>query len=288
MLGQLMSAASPDQPCHSSSDAPYGGVSDRSRAGSERGWWVYVRHVMSVSLFFGGGAVLTLASPLISLALGRKNRDARAQRMLRMLFRIYISILHGLGLFRVRWQGAERLRDARGTMVVANHPGLLDVVFLTAELPRAVCVMRGSLLRNPAFSGSARLAGFIRNDRGAAMIRDCRNKLASGENVLIFPEGTRTRRENGVLNPFKGGFALAAVRSGAPIQCLVIRQSQPYLTQEMSILARESAPVFLEISVGREFRAEPGESARALAARVETYFREELSATPESGGRESA
>ncbi|MDD3512573.1 MAG: lysophospholipid acyltransferase family protein, partial [Synergistaceae bacterium] len=39
--------------------------------------------------------------------------------------------------------------------------------------------------------------------------------LESGENVLIFPEGSRSL--NGELQPLEGGVALIALKSGAPI-----------------------------------------------------------------------
>ncbi len=220
--------------------------------------------------------VLTAIWPFVRLVSGRDRADHAGSAILQRVFRCYLSVLHGLGLFRVRWKDVDALRNLRGEIVVANHPGLLDVVFLLAELPHAVCVMRGSLMRNPAFLGAAKMAGFIRNDRGAEMIRHCVEKLHAGGNLLIFPEGTRTRQCNGVLNPFRAGFALAAVRSGAEVQCIVIDQSQPYLTHGMSVLAPESAPVHLDIRIGERFRARKGETARAFAARVEDYFRGEL------------
>jgi 1-acyl-sn-glycerol-3-phosphate acyltransferase len=129
-------------------------------------------------------------------------------------------------------------------------------------------------MRNPCFFGAARMAAFIPNDRGAEMIRESVDKLHAGFNLLIFPEGTRSK--NGVLNPFRAGFALAAVRSGATVQCLIMRQSQPYLTRGLNVFEPETAPVAVAIRVGREFTPEPGESARSFAARVEAYFREEL------------
>lgn len=220
--------------------------------------------------------VLTATWPLVRLVIGPCRADAVGSGVLQRLFRFYVRVLHGLGLFRVRWNGFDALSDLRGGIVVANHPGLLDAVFLIAEVPQAVCVMRGSLMRNPAFRGAAKMAGFIRNDRGAEMIRHCVEKLNAGGNLLIFPEGTRTRQCNGVLNPFKAGFALTAVRSGAAVQCIVIDQSQPYLTHGMSVLAPESAPVHLDIRIGERFQAREGETARAFAARVEDYFRDEL------------
>lgn len=251
--------------------------------GSRRGLRIYALHCLSVGLFFGGGFVITLLWPLIRMVCGVGRCAKHGPEVLQALFRVFRTLVHKLGLFRVDWPDAAALSQVRGQIIIANHPGLLDAVFLIAEIPRAVCVMRASLIRNPAFWGAAQLAGYIRNDQGAEMIRECERKLKQGENLLIFPEGTRTRHANGPINRFKAGFALAAVRSGAKVQSVLINQSQPYLTQGMSVLARESAPVYLDIRLGRSFVLEPGESARAFAGRVEAYYQQMLNSAGFSG-----
>lgn len=245
--------------------------------GSQRGIRIYLLHVLSVSLFFGGGFLITLAWPLVRWIFGERRCSEHGPTVLQYLFRVFQRIVHRLGLFRVTWRDAGQIHEVRGKIIVANHPGLLDAVFLIAEIPRAVCVMQAKLIRNPAFYGAARLAGYICNDQGSEMIRACVRKLEAGDNLVIFPEGTRTRLNHGPLNPFKAGFALAAVRSHAEVQTIIIDQSQPYLTQGLRVLTPESAPVGIDISMGAAFSPEHGESAREFATRVEGYFRETLS-----------
>ena len=60
--------------------------------------------------------------------------------------------------------------------------------------------MRADLARNPIFGGLSRLARFVPNDRGLALGGGGLEKIRDGENPLIFPGGTRTRRSS--LNPF--------------------------------------------------------------------------------------
>ena len=139
--------------------------------------------------------------------------------------------------------------------------------------------MRAGLIRNPCMTGAAWIADYIKNDRGSGLIRQCQKKIISGDNLLIFPEGTRTRAQARGVNPFKSGFALAAVLTGAPIQTVFIERSGVYLGKGTSLAAAARIPIEMTISVGDVFHALPGESAKELSARLEAYFRERLANT---------
>ena len=57
-----------------------------------------------------------------------------------------------------------------------------------------------------------------RNDlkSGLAMVTDATERLKNGTNILIFPEGTRSREEGKFLDFHAGSFK-PAIRSGAPV-----------------------------------------------------------------------
>ncbi|MFY8217080.1 MAG: hypothetical protein ACOVMP_10835, partial [Chthoniobacterales bacterium] len=147
--------------------------SERPEPGSRRGLHVYLLHFFSVSYFFGGGFLITLAWPVLRLVFGANRCAKHGPAVVQRLFRGFRSIVQWLGLFQVDWSDAAQIHNAKGKIIVANHPGLLDAVFLIADIPRAVCVMRAGLIWNPAFYGAARLAGYICNDQGSEMIREC-------------------------------------------------------------------------------------------------------------------
>ncbi len=169
-----------------------------ARGGKREEWtvgrsWNYGLQLLSLGYLFGGGVCVTIVAPLVRW--GLKNRPGAGAEWVAGLFRDYVRWLEWAGLFEVEYEGMEKLKDLRGAIVAANHPGLLDAVFLISRVPRAVCIMRAGLMGNWAFAGAARLADYVTNDRGAESIRQCREKLAAGENLLIFPEGTRTRAD---------------------------------------------------------------------------------------------
>lgn len=242
----------------------------------------YALQAISVGVFFAGGAVMTAIAPVLRVALGPARSLAAGRSIIRGLFSFYAWWLESAGMFRLRFEGIEKLQGLRGAIVAPNHPGLLDAIFLIPKLPRAVCIMRAGLMRHVSFGGTAWLAGYITNDRGPSLIRQCERKLRAGDNLLIFPEGTRTRLHARGVNPFKSGFALAAVLTGAPIQTVLIERSGAYLAKETSLGSAAEVPIRMTIRLGEVFHAEPGESAKELAGRLERYFRRHLENTGES------
>jgi 1-acyl-sn-glycerol-3-phosphate acyltransferase len=151
---------------------------------------------------------------------------------------------------------------------------LLDALFLIAHLPPAACVMRADLLGNPAMCGSALLAGYVTNDSGPAFVRQGIEKIRSGGNLLIFPEGTRTI--NPPLNRFKHGFAMVAARSQAAVQTVLVEYHGTHLSKGVSLFSPSEAPLHFVLRAGERFLPEPAETPPEFSRRVEAWFREEL------------
>jgi 1-acyl-sn-glycerol-3-phosphate acyltransferase len=116
------------------------------------------------------------------------------------------------------------LRRAHGTIVVCNHLSFLDPLLLLSLLPRAITIVRPDLFRIPIFGWLLRGAGFLTPDlfaEGQPWLDRVAHHLRAGGNLLVFPEGTRSR--DGSLAPFqKGAFYLARVLS-APVMVLRVR-----------------------------------------------------------------
>jgi 1-acyl-sn-glycerol-3-phosphate acyltransferase len=90
-------------------------------------------------------------------------------------------------------------------LVVSNHLGYLDIAVLSGILP-VTFVSKAEVRGWPFLGFLARAAGTIfvsREDRGRAQefVDRVGDRLAAGENVLVFPEGTSSRGET--ILPFK-------------------------------------------------------------------------------------
>lgn len=187
-------------------------------------------------------------------------------------FRAYLAFLQAFCACRFDLEGLDRLRGEVPLVVVANHPSLLDAVMILSRLPGAACVIKSSLIDSVLFGAAARMAHYIRNSAPLEMVLAARRELRGGAQLLIFPEGTRTRRFP--VEPCLPGAGLIAGRTGVPVQALLVDMSSPYLGKGWPLFRPPALPLRCRVRVGRRFP--PPQDATAFAAELEAYFRSEL------------
>jgi 1-acyl-sn-glycerol-3-phosphate acyltransferase len=134
-------------------------------------------------------------------------------------------VLVGAG-FRPRVEGLERIPEAGGAVLAANHSSYLDVVALMAMLPPGVRFVAKKELRATPLVGTVigRLghttvdrANFARGVEDTARVTQV---LRDGTRLCIFPEGTF--RRSPALLPFRLGAFQAAVDARVPVVPVVI------------------------------------------------------------------
>ncbi len=177
----------------------------------------------------GGTIMAVTIFPLIAL-LSRddEKRRRRIQWTLHVVFKVYCGAIHWMRVSDIEIVGADRLRNLTGTLIVANHPSLLDVVMIMAAIPSVQCVVKAGLWRNPFFRLTVGGAGYIRNDlEPEQLLEACLTTLRSGGNLIIFPEGTRTIP--GEVPRLRRGFANLATLAPCNIQPITITCDPPIL-----------------------------------------------------------
>lgn len=229
-------------------------------------------------LCFGIGGVLLwlLVFPLLSLLVRDRQRRGRlARRLIGRAFASFVELMRFLGVLTYEIRGAEKLQR-RGLLVLANHPTLIDVVFLVSLIPDADCVVKSRLARNPFTRGAIAATGYICNDSGAGLVEDCIASVRSGKNLIIFPEGTRTRPGG---PPLQRGAANIAVRGGLDITPVRISCTPPTLSKGQKWYLVPSRRFHMIIDVQDDLRVAPfldGTSvplaARRLTDHLTDYF----------------
>ena len=231
--------------------------------------------------FFGVGGVLL---GLVVLPLQRLFvRDARrrvlyARALVHHAFANFIRLLRVLRIISFEIHGRERL-DRQGLLILANHPTLIDVVFLISLVRNADCIVRAGLARNPFTRGPVRATGYICNDGGPELVEAAAASLQAGNNLVVFPEGTRSRP--GEPLQMQRGAARIAMRSERPITPVTIRCVPLGLIKGRPWWHCHDRPMHFTIEVGEDIAitpylhasaGEPALAARSLTAYLLAHF----------------
>jgi 1-acyl-sn-glycerol-3-phosphate acyltransferase len=218
------------------------------------------------------GLVAALVFPLVP----RHLRRPTGQFLIMGGFRYFVAVMQASGLVRCDLTALDALRDKGPLIIAPNHPSLLDVVLIISRLPRVICTAKAKLLNNLLFGASARLAGYIRNDAPLHLIREGVRQLRDGRQLLIFPEGTRSRSTG--IEDFKGGFALIAQQAGVPIQTIFIDSNSRFLGKGWPLLRLPDFPLVYRVRLGPVLTV-AGNRSDFVAALQQSYCRE-LSGRP--------
>lgn len=224
------------------------------------------------------GLLITVTGALLYGLLPEKYSIVCGQFILSRAFRLFIGYLKITGLLILDDSELTALAGMTGPMIVApNHIALWDAVFLVAQIPDLVCLMKGAILKNPFLGGGARLAGYIPNDSVTQMLLAASHKLKKGDKILYFPEGTRTRRDAQWLNPFTNGVALLAKHACAPIIPVYIRSNSRIFEKGRPLFLKPEFPLRISFTVGKPITFEKGEDVQRFSKQLESAHRAELS-----------
>jgi 1-acyl-sn-glycerol-3-phosphate acyltransferase len=135
--------------------------------------------------------------------------------------------------------GLEKIDEDEPAVLVANHLSLLDILVLFRIMRHFKWVSKVENFRIPCIGWNMRLNGYIELRRGERasvlqMMRDCERTLAEGSSLMIFPEGTRS--PSGRMRSFKTGAFDIALKSGVPIQPVVLQGTSNALPKQGFVL----------------------------------------------------
>jgi 1-acyl-sn-glycerol-3-phosphate acyltransferase len=160
-------------------------------------------------------------------------------------------------------------------IVMCNHQSALDIFSLIIALPlQFKWIAKRELFFIPFLGWAMKRAGYISLDRkhpreALKAMDDAAKKIRGGMNILIFPEGTRSK--DGNLLPFKkGGFSLA-VRAKVPIVPVGISGSSR-LQPKGSFIPNQKGVIY--IRVGKPI--ETGQGGRSAKTEIMMTVREAI------------
>lgn len=231
-------------------------------------------------------AVFGLVSLLLSLTLlplvavtaaDTDSARRRVQRVVHYGCRWFIWLMKSLGLITYELHGREQLR-VPGRLIVANHPSLIDVVFMLAWMPQLDCIVKQDLWHNPFLRRAVGWAGYIGNATPEGLVESCVASLQAGRSLIVFPEGTRS--VPGRRSVFRRGAAHIALRSGVEVVPVRIRCEPITLTKGSKWYQVPEQPPHYTFVAGAPIRPERGRregdgnsmAARRLTAQFESLL----------------
>lgn len=153
-----------------------------------------------------------------------------------------VSLFHPL-----RVSGLENLPRS-GVLLCPNHSSNWDPVLVDMALPvdyRLHIMAKDSLFRIPVLGRIiTKLGGFpvSRGNSDLQAVKTAIQSIKSGDNLMIFPEGTRVFHE-GDVRP-KGGVAMIGIRAGAVLVPVFIDPKKPLFRHVRIIFGSPYAPTF--------------------------------------------
>lgn len=173
---------------------------------------------------------ITFFSPFyVGTALFCKNRERIFQRLNHLFYKGFFFLVRKLtpGL-SIRIQ--EQVLSIRSSVIISNHVSYLDPILLISLFEMQKTIVKSVFFRLPIFGWVIKNSGYLPSETGDDLntlmieqIEGMEAYLASGGNLFVFPEGTRSRDGRiGRLN--KGAFKIAR-RCHAPISVLFIQNT---------------------------------------------------------------
>ena len=142
--------------------------------------------------------------------------------------------------------GLENIPAENGFMMYANHQGMFDVLAIAATCDNPMgAVLKKELYDIPFLHQIAVCTKSFAMDRedvrqSLTVIQNVTEEVKNGRNYLIFPEGTRSKQGNQMLE-FHGGSFRCATKSKCPIVPIALVDSYKVLDQ------KGSAPVTVQL-----------------------------------------
>jgi 1-acyl-sn-glycerol-3-phosphate acyltransferase len=156
------------------------------------------------------------APTVVDAALGRVRRDVVDRRLDE-----WANHAVRLADARLEVRGLEHVSAERTHLLMSNHQSAYDIFTLFVAFPHSMrMVAKKEMFRLPIMGSGMLAAGFVSLDRGdhqkaVATLERAKEVMASGINIWIAPEGTRST--DGQLLPFKKGGFVMAQQTGTPI-----------------------------------------------------------------------
>lgn len=177
--------------------------------------------VTLVAIFVVVFLIVSLPIQFVEFIIGRFNpgvKDRSSLAIVNWAFRV-VLFLSGVSVTVI---GEENVPKDEAVLYIGNHRSYFDIIMTYVRVPRPTGYMaKVGMLHVPSLSTWMKYLHCIFLDRsdikaGMQSILTAIEKIKSGISICIFPEGTRNRTDEPLLEFHNGSFKIAE-KTGCPI-----------------------------------------------------------------------
>lgn len=161
------------------------------------------------------------------------NPEASFQKLNQRFFKSFFLVLRIITP-RLNIHIHDDVYSLRSSVIVCNHISYLDPILLVSLFEKQKTIVKKTFLKVPIFGWLLKTSGYLFSTTDETFtslmlerFQKMENFLLSGGNLFIFPEGTR--RRDGKIGRLKKGAFTIAKRYQAPIEVLMITNTNTVL-----------------------------------------------------------
>lgn len=228
-----------------------------------------------VAVFVTVFLIVSLPIQFVEFLIGKVNPDVKSRSSLAIVnwaFRV-VLFLSGVS---VTVLGEENVPKDEAVLYIGNHRSYFDVIMTYVRVPRPTGYMaKVGMLRVPSLSTWMKYLHCIFLDRsnikaGMQSILSAIEKVKSGISICIFPEGTRNRTDDVLLEFHDGSFKIAE-KTGCPVVPMSINNAAAIWEDHLPWIRK--AHVVIEYGKPIYVRDLDREQKRHLSAAVQDVIR---------------
>lgn len=151
----------------------------------------------------------------------------------------YSQIIFSTLNISIKVENPEKLPHDGQYLLLSNHRSIIDPLVVDMALQHTkifgLWVSKKELYNSLFFGNAVRNGGCIRLNREEnkmnTFFSDIKNGLKEGSSICIFPEGTRNKTEQDLME-FKNGFRIIALKNKLPILPVYIKTNTSYTLKQ--------------------------------------------------------
>lgn len=242
----------------------------------------YISATLGYSMYFGTNVCFLLILPFLAvpILLSKSLRDfffVKAYRFyLYFITRIFLPLVNVYKI--IEESDLPAITSSKPAIYIANHRSRLDGPIILSGLKETGVIMKSSYARLPIFSLFVKHGNFISVDSSSvdllqSAMQRCKELLSNGNNLLIFPEGSRSRSSK--LLPFKDLAFRLSIETNIPIVPVIVHTDFPLMAKIKNSLVPPSM-MKLTIRALSPVYPEPDERSTDYADRVRKLMAMEI------------